>query len=135
MASRGSSQTLDSASALQLLFVIRAANMTLTTDQVFTKKFAGTNYQITSVSAIRKSGAFGVACVGGIYDSAAKAGNALIAAAQVWSALTGASTLQTATLAAIASTIVSSATPFLSLTTGNTGALTADVFIWGVVVD
>ena len=119
----------------QLLFVKRGADMTLTTDQAFTKIFAGTTYQIQSVSAVRKTGAFGVACIGGIYDSAAKAGNALIAAAQVWSALTGANTVQSATLAAIAGTIASTATPILSLTTGNTGTLTADIFIWGVALD
>lgn len=135
MASRGSSQSLSASNAQQLLFVLRGANMTLTTDQAFTKQFGGTTYQITSVSAVRKTGAFGVACVGGIYDTASKAGNALIAAAQVWSALTGANTIQTATLAAIAGSVASTATPFLSLTTGNTGALTADLFIWGVVLD
>lgn len=134
MAVRASGSALG-ANSQQLLFVKRGADMTLTTDQAFIKQFIGTTYQITAVSAVRKTGTFSVACAGGIYDSAAKAGNALIAAVQVWSTLTGANTIQTATLAAIATTIVSTATPILSLTTGNTGALTADVFIWGVILD
>lgn len=119
----------------QSLFVLRNANMTLTTDQTFTKLFPGSKYIITGIFGKLVSGAFGVACLGGIYDTAAKGGNALIAATQTWATLTGVGTAQTGTLAAIALTIVSTATPILSLTTGNTGALVADIFIFGVCVD
>lgn len=119
----------------QTLFVLRAADMTLTTDQAFTKLFSGTKYVITNLTAVQKSGAFGVACLGGIYTGAAKTGDALCAAAQSWGALTGASTAAVATLANLLQTKVETATPFLSLTTGNTGALSADVFISGVIVD
>lgn len=135
MTMRGSSSAVAPAQVSQTLFVLRGADMTLTTDQAFSKLFAGTNYIITQVIGLRKTGAFGVACTGGIYTGAAKAGTALVAAAQVWSALTGASTAQPATLANILQTTVASATPNLSLTVGNTGALTADIFIVGVVVD
>ncbi len=120
--------------AMQVLFVIRAANFQLTTDQAFTKVFSGTNYKLTEVIAVRKSGAATVACAGGIYDGASKAGNALVAAAQVWVTL-AANVNVTATLAAIASTALTSATPNLSLTTGSTGAVTADVFIIGYCID
>lgn len=123
------------ASTQQLLFVLRSADMTLTTDQAFTKVFSGTNYQITSVSALRKTGAFGVACAGGIYTSAAKGGSALVAAVQSWAGLTGAGKIVSAALAALIATDVQTATPILSLTTGNTGALTADIFIYGVILD
>lgn len=119
----------------QSLFVLRNANMTLTTDQTFTKLFPGSKYIITGIFGKLVSGAFGVACLGGIYDTAAKGGNALIAATQTWATLTGVGTAQTGTLAAIALTIVSTATPILSLSTGNTGALSADIFIFGVCVD
>lgn len=122
-------------SAQQALFVLRSANMTLTTDQVFVKLFPGSKYIITGVYAKLISGAFGVSCLGGIYDTASKGGNALVAATQTWATLTGVGTAQTATLASIALTVVSTATPILSLTTGNTGALSCDLFIFGVCVD
>lgn len=115
------------------LFVIRAANMTLTTDQAFTKMFAGTLWIPQFIYANRISGAFGVACVGGIYNTTAKGGTAMVAAAQVWSALTGSLTSVTATLAT--TVIQNTSTPYLSLTTGNTGALTADLFIFGSCLD
>jgi len=49
--------------------------------------------------------------------------------------MSGANTCQEAVLAAIANTTVETVTPILSLTTGNTGALTGDFFISGVCVD
>ena len=119
----------------QQLFVLRGADMTSTADQLFTKEFSGTNYVLSSVLAIRKTGAYGIACLGGVYTSASKGGLALLSAAQSWGAMTGIATVQVATLANLLQTSVSSATPYLSLTTGNTGALTADIFIFGVVVD
>ena len=119
----------------QLLFVLRGADLAVTTDQQFTRVFSGTNYVVTDVIAARKTGAFGVACLGGVYTAASKAGDALVAAAQSWAALTGAAKAVVATLAAIAGTATQSATPYFSLSTGNTGALTADIFIYGVCVD
>jgi hypothetical protein len=47
----------------------------------------------------------------------------------------GANTGQVATLASITTTAISTATPIFALTTGNTGAMTADLFIFGVCVD
>lgn len=119
----------------QTLFILRSANMTLTTDQSFVKVFPGTKYVVYNVVGVRVSGAFGTACLGGVYDAASKGGNALVAATQTWASMTGANTCTEAILAAIANTTVETATPFLSLTTGNTGALAADIFISGVCVD
>lgn len=119
----------------QLLFVLRSADMTLTTDQVFTRIFAGFSYQITSVVACRRTGAFSVACLGGIYTGAGKTGDAMVAAAQSWAALTGANKIATATLAALVGTNLESATPFLSLTTGNSAAMLTDIFIYGTCLD
>lgn len=122
------------ANTQQTLFVLRAADMTLTTDQAFVKQGTFTNYVVTGVIGVRKSGALGVACAGGIYSAATKGGDAILAAVQSWATLTGAAT---ATLGSVANLIskVETATPILSLTTGNTGALTADLFVVGVVVD
>lgn len=120
----------------QLLFVLRAADFELTTDQQFTKLFQGTKWRATLVIAERKTGAFDTSCLGGIYNAAAKGGDALIAAAQSWAGLTGAGKMVEATLAAVVLTDVQSTVDlFLSLSTGNASALTADVYVYGVCLD
>jgi len=118
----------------QILFVIRSANMQSTADQSFTKFFAGTNYRITDIIARQRTGACTVVCAGGIYDAASKGGNALVAAAQSWVTLAAAVVVAPA-LAAVDSTALLSGTPILSLTTGSTGVCTADIFIFGYVID
>lgn len=118
----------------QLMFVLRGANMATTADQAFTKQGLFTNYVVTNIIAVCKTGTFGVACIGGIYTAANKGGDAILSAAQVWTGLTGAGTSALAPVSNLFSKS-ESATPFLSLTTANTGALTADFFIEGVVVD
>ena len=118
-----------------LLFVLRGADMQSTADQALTKTGAFTDYVITKVIAKRISGGTSVACAGGIYTAASKAGSQLIGVAQSWVALTGAGKIVDATLAALLATDAQSATPILSLTTGSTAAATADILIWGVVVD
>lgn len=121
------------ANVMQALFVLRNADLTLTSDQAFTKLFTGTKYAVTSAYAIQKTGAFGVAALGGVYTAASKGGTPIIAAAQSYAALTG--TL-TSALPVIAVLSVQNATPLiLSMSTGNTGALTADFFIFGVILD
>lgn len=117
------------------LFVLRGANMAVTTDQAFTKMFSGTNYQITGIYALAKTGAVAALTAGGIYTAAAKAGIALVAAAQVWTSLTAAGKLQTVTLGAPIASDVQTATPILSLTTASGTAATADIFITGVVLN
>lgn len=118
-----------------LLFVIRGADLQLATDQALTRMGAFTNYTVTKVIAKQVSGGASVACTGGIYTGAGKTGNALVAATQSWLNLTATGKIVDATLAAINGTDAQSATPILSLTTGSTAAATADVMIWGVVVD
>jgi hypothetical protein len=119
----------------QPLFVLRSANMQSTSDQSFVKQGSFTNYVMTMAVAIQKTGGTSVACVGGIYTSAAKGGTPLIGAAQSWVLLTGSGKTVQATLAAVIATDAQSATPILSLTTGSTAAATADVFIYGFLVD
>lgn len=109
--------------------------MTLTTDQAFSKIGSFTNYVVDNIVTVRKTGAFGVSCLGGIYSAAAKGGDAILAATQTWAGLTGAGTSVVPAFSNLLQTKVESATPILSLTTGNTGALTADIFICGVIVD
>lgn len=118
----------------QLLFVLRSANMQLNTDQVMTKAFAGTQYRITDIVGVRKTGAATVACAGGIYDAASKGGNAIVANTQDWVSLAS-GVMVTATKAALVATTILTGTPYLSLTTGSTGACTADIFVYGYVID
>jgi hypothetical protein len=115
----------------QVLFRILAANFQLTSDQALTKVFSGTEYLITGVHAIRRSGGATVACAGGIYTAASKGGTALVAAAQSWLGITGTLGVQVGTIAVPAA---SSATLFVSLTTGSTGAVTADLLVTGFVL-
>lgn len=124
--------------ATVMLYQLLAADMTLTTDQVFVPRpglRVFTNYVITEILCVRKAGAFGTACAGGIYDTAAKGGNAWVANTQSFAALTGAKKIVKTTLAAIAGTEYAVSAPILSLTTGNTGALTADFYVRGLIVD
>lgn len=117
------------------LFILRNANMAITTDQAFTQVGAFTSYWITSAACKRISGVYNTACLGGVYTAATKGGDALVAAGQSYAALTGANTMQALTIAAVASTTLESAVPILSLSTGNGVALVADVFLWGFVFD
>lgn len=110
--------------------------MQLTTDQAFVKMFNGTIWVPNRIVAVHKTGAFNSACAGGIYTAATKGGSAIVAAGQSWANLTTAGKIVTATLAAVATTnYFSGADLFVSLTTGNGAALTADLFVFGHCLD
>lgn len=116
----------------QLLFKLAGANLQLTSDQPFSlAAYSGSNYVITSIVARQRTGAASVTCAGGIYDAAAKGGNAIVSAAQSWVTLAS-GVMVTATLAALTGTTLLANTPILSLTTGSTAACTADIYIFGV---
>ncbi len=118
-----------------ILFSLSGANLQLTTDQAFSKNGSFTTYVITAVIARRASGAVVTSCLGGIYTAATKGGTPLVAATQSWANLTGANKIVEATLAAVNATDAQTATPILSLTTGSTGACTADFTIYGYALD
>ena len=117
------------------LFILRAANLQSTSDQSFLKQGNFTNYKITSVESNCVSGGATVTCAGGIYTGAAKSGNILVAAAQSWIGLSAVGKTTAITLGAPISTDIQTATPIFSLTTGSTAAATADIFIFGEVMD
>lgn len=117
------------------LFVVRNANMKLTTDQAFTKQGAFTLYMPTFIVAICKTGGATGTCAGGIYPAASKAGTALVASTQNWVTLTAANKIVSATLTAGMTTDAQTATPIFALTTGSTAAATADIFIFGTILD
>lgn len=119
----------------QTLFVLRGANLQSTADQPFSKVFAGTNYVPTRCLSVCKTGGATVACAGGIYTGAGKTGDQVVALAQSWVAATTPGAVVDASLANMLTTKQSTATPSLSLTTGSTGAATADFFVVGIIVD
>lgn len=131
---RGSAGSVQSSQAGRVLFVKRSSDMQSTADQQFTRQFDGTNYMITHIVAVRKTGGATVTCAGGIYDAASAGGNAIVATAQSWIAL-AANVNVVPTLAAVVSTALLSETPYLKLATGSTGACTADIFIFGYSID
>jgi hypothetical protein len=118
----------------QILFSLRGANMQSTADQAFTKLWSGSKYRITDIMAVQASGGASVACAGGIYDAAAKSGNAIVAVAQSWVTLASNANVAPA-LAALVGTTMLSNTPILSLTTGSTAACNANLFIFGYGLD
>lgn len=110
-------------------------NMALDTDQALTFVATPTLWVPTNIIARRVTGAFDTACLGGIYTAASKAGTAIVAAGQSYANLTGAGKIVTATLAAVNGTDVNTSTTlFLSLSTGNSIALTADFYVFGLLL-
>ena len=131
------SNTISGASAAQLpttLFILRGANLVATADQLFSKVANFTNYVLTDVIAVTKSGGATVACVGGIYTAAAKAGDQIVSAVQSW---IGLSSIGLTVRAALANLLLKleTAIPVLSLTTASATAATADLFLIGLIAD
>lgn len=120
----------------QLLFQQDDINMQSTADQQLTKMFTGTRWVPTDVIAVRKTGTFGLSCIGGLYPSAGKGGNAIVGALQTWTGLVLANDIVRAVLAAVISNVVqTSPTCYVSLTTGNLVPLTADFYVFGWILD
>lgn len=110
------------------LFKLTAANMQSTTDQIFSKLYSGSSWFPTAVIARWRSGT-GTLAVGGIYDAAGKTGNIIAAAATAWGTLANGIIVP---LVTPLQTIILTATPILSLSTGSAAACTADFYILGV---
>jgi hypothetical protein len=119
----------------QLLYLLRGANMAITTDQIFTSVYQGVVCvpSLQNIVLVCKTGAFNTQCVGGAYAGTNKTGMVLISAATNWAGLTGPGTSVHPVAGVLTSTMTSP--PYLSLTIGNSGPLTADVFIYGAIVD
>lgn len=117
------------------LFVLRSANLQSTADQAFVKQRGFTLYMPRRICARVRTGGATVACAGGIYTAASKGGDALVAVGQSWVTLSAAGKSLDATIAAVALSDTHSQTPYLSLTTGSTAACTADIFIFGDIID
>ena len=112
---------------------IIGANMNSTADQAITVAAPiGTSrkYIVRRVIVVNASTSLTLA-VGGVYSAASKGGSAIVANTQVYTALTAAAKFLDLTLAAIAlSDVRTEATLYLSLTTAQGGAATADLYIF-----
>ncbi len=119
----------------RLIGKLIGANMNVTTDQAITIRdltdYPSDSYIVEYIVITNASISLTTAA-GGFYTAASKGGSAIVAAAQAYSALTGATKFIKATLAGTALTdVLTGATLYLSLTTGQGAAATADVYVFG----
>ena len=121
-----------------LLGKLIGANMNSTADQQITlldnpSKFILRRIVVTNASISLTTAA------GGVYTAASKGGTAVVAAAQAYSSLTTSSLFLDLTLSTTssASTTVKSSIPnlYLSLTTAQGAAATADVYVYGDILE
>lgn len=121
-----------SAGAQRVLCSVRTANFNTTADQVCTIPAAVTTWAPTAIWTTNCTTSLTTAA-GGIYPTTAKGGTPLVAAVQVYTALTASTIILPLTLAAnIATTRYAINTVYLSLTLGQGTAATCDLFLIGV---
>lgn len=113
-----------------LIGQLLSANMNVTTDQAFTMFVPSTGLFVVSKVLVTNASTSLTTAVGGVYDAAAKGGNALVANTQVYSALT---TALIALPLTIALNIRQTAGKIirLALSTPQGGAATADCYLYG----
>lgn len=115
-----------------VLGTLRGANFNSTADQAIAINAAVTAFQITGIVVTNCSASLTLAA-GGFYPTTSKGGTPIVAAAQLYSALTGATLLLNATVAATPLvTRYTIANVYLSLTTAQGGAATCDIYVAGI---
>lgn len=114
----------------QILWRIIGANMNSTADQPFTKLLPFVNFLITRIRVVNASTNLLIAA-GGVYTTTAKGGTPIVAAAQVFSGLTGGTLGLDLTVSAFGLGLQSASALYLSLTTAAGGASTADFHVFG----
>lgn len=110
-----------------LLGKLIGADMNTTADQAFS--LGSSNYVIDAIEVTNASVNLTTAA-GGFYTGASKSGTAIVAAGQVYSALTSSTARLVCTLAAT-NTRRTIPTFYFSLTTGQGSAATADIYVYG----
>lgn len=118
-----------------LLGSLIGADFNSTADQAITIASGITKYVIRRIVVVNASLNLTTA-VGGLYGAAAKSAPNIVANTQVYTALTAAAKFVDLTLTALCGTdIFTQGTIYLSLTTPQGAAATADVFVFGDVVE
>ncbi len=110
---------------------LKGANFNITTDQ--TIEIDTTRYIIRRIVVTSATVSLTTAA-GGIYTATSKGGTAIVAAAQVYSALTGSGKILDLTLASLTDRLTGGAI-YLSLTTAQGSTATADVIVYGDRID
>jgi hypothetical protein len=109
---------------------LAGVDMNSTADQAISIRLVGaTNYIIEKILVTNASASLSLAA-GGIYTAASKGGTAIVAAGQVYSALTGSTKVVSLTLAVLTD-VLSASTVYLSLTVAQGTAATADIYVFG----
>lgn len=118
----------------EVLLGSKKVNMNITTDQAITINKADTSraFIVTRIVVTNASTSLTTAA-GGVYNTASKGGTALVAAGQAYSTLTVAARTLNLTLVSPVLT-QTAASLFLSLTTAQGAAATADVYVYGILV-
>lgn len=129
-------QTLAGAGSIyghcRVLWRIISADMNSTADQSFTKIGTFTTFLNVRILAANASTGLTTA-VGGIYSAAAKAGSAIVANTQAWTGATAtAGTGHAAAITAAGTGVQPFSELYLSLTTPQGGAATADLYVIGI---
>ena len=114
-----------------------AADFSSTSDQIITIFSNPSKYIVRRIVVTNASTSLTTAA-GGVYTAASKGGTAIVAAAQAYTSLTASTLFLDLTLSATgnASTTVKSSIPnlYLSLTTAQGAAATADVYVYGDIL-
>jgi hypothetical protein len=117
-----------------LLGALYSANFNVTTDQLIALPYliSGVSFQVRRITARNASVSLTTAA-GGVYTAASKGGTAIVANSQAYSGLTTSTKSLDLTLAA--NIVNPASTPiYLSLTTAQGAAATADVYVYGELV-
>lgn len=121
-----------------LLGKLIAANMNVTTDQQITMFSNPSKFVLRRIVVTNASTSLSTAA-GGIYTAVSKGGTAVVAASQAYSTLTTSALFLDLTLntASSANITVKSSVPnlYLSLTTAQGSAATADVYVYGDILE
>jgi len=121
---------VDAIPGLRVLWKLEGANMNSTADQQFTRVGTWTRAFIQFVWVLNPSTSMTTA-QGGIYTAASKGGAAVVAASAAYTPLTASNSVHASTVAARPS---DATTLYLSLTTPQGSAATADFYIVGIPI-
>jgi len=116
-----------------LLGKLIGANMNTTSDQAIPLIDNPTKIRIRYIVVTNASVSLTTAA-GGIYPAVSKGGTAIVASGQAYSSLTAAATTLDLTLNAATTSLSNQGAIYLSLTTAQGAAATADVYVFGDVL-
>ena len=116
----------------QIIGTKLSANMNVTTDQAIPiTRIGSQKYLITKIVVTNASISLTTAA-GGVYQTTSKGGTAIVANSQAYSALSAATTALNLTLAINRTYTLDNI--YLSLTTAQGAAATADIYVFGIVL-